>query len=69
MDRLRALWDFADLDGSEFRLRKQAAREESNPGRAEVLTQLARVEGLRGRFEEGERLLRDAELLAAGSAK
>jgi tetratricopeptide (TPR) repeat protein len=68
MDRLRALWDFADLDGSEHRLREQEALERSGPGRAEVLAQLARVEGLRGRIEEGERLLRSAEPLAAGSA-
>jgi tetratricopeptide (TPR) repeat protein len=33
-----------------------------------VLTQLARVEGLRGRFEEGERLLQEAGPLAADSA-
>ncbi len=33
-----------------------------------MLTQLARVEGLRGHFDEGERLLREAEPLAVGSA-
>jgi tetratricopeptide (TPR) repeat protein len=67
MDRLRPLWDFEDLDGSELRLREQLSREESDPGRSEVLTQLARVEGLRGRLEEGERLLREAGPLGAGS--
>lgn len=47
-DPLRPLWDFDDLDATEERFRAL---------RAEALTQLARVEGLRGRFEEGDRLL------------
>lgn len=67
-DRLRELWDFSDLDGSEERLRAQLAAEESDEGRAEVLTQLARVEGLRDRFDDGERLIVEAESLAGSSA-
>jgi tetratricopeptide (TPR) repeat protein len=47
-DPLRPLWDFDDLDATERRFRAL---------RAEALTQLARVEGLRGRFDEGDRLL------------
>ena len=47
-DPLRALWDFDDLDATETRFRAL---------RAEALTQLARVEGLRERFDEGEKLL------------
>ncbi|MGH3071557.1 MAG: tetratricopeptide repeat protein [Gaiellaceae bacterium] len=47
-DPLRAYWDFDDLDATEARFRVL---------RAEALTQLARVEGLRERFEDGERLL------------
>lgn len=47
-DPLRPLWDFADLDATEARFRAL---------RAEALTQLARVEGLRERFDEGDRLL------------
>ena len=47
-DPLRPLWDFDDLDATEARFRAL---------RAEALTQLARVEGLRDRFEEGDRLL------------
>jgi tetratricopeptide (TPR) repeat protein len=47
-DPLRAYWDFDDLDESERRFRAL---------RAEALTQLARVEGLRGDFAAGERLL------------
>jgi len=64
-DRLRPLWDFGDLDGSERRLRGQLARERSDDGRAEVLTQLARVEGLRGRLAEAGALLDDAATLAS----
>lgn len=66
-DRLRALWDFGDLDASETRLRGQLESETSDAGRAEVLTQLARVEGLRDRFEAGERLVVEAEQLAGAS--
>jgi tetratricopeptide (TPR) repeat protein len=62
-DRLRALWDFDDLDASEERLRAQLGAEAADEGRAEVLTQLARVEGLRGDFEAGERLVVEAEEL------
>jgi len=47
-DPLRPLWDFDDLDATEARF---------GALRAEALTQLARVEGLRGNFEEGDRLL------------
>ena len=43
-DRLRSLWDFDDLDASEQRLRTQLDEETTDVGRAEVLTQLARVQ-------------------------
>jgi tetratricopeptide (TPR) repeat protein len=56
-DRLRALWDFDDLDTSEGTLRAQLDREETDAGRAEVMTQLARVEGLRGAFAAGDDLV------------
>ncbi len=65
MDRLRALWDFRDLDASEARLREQLAAEPDDDGRAEVLTQLARVQGLRDDFDGAERLLVEAEGLAS----
>lgn len=63
-DRFRPLWDCDDLDGTETRLREQLDPEDTDSGRAEVLTQLARVEGLRDDFDACERLLNDAELLA-----
>ena len=63
-DRLRPLWDFDDLDASEERLRGQLEVEPSDDGRAEVLTQLARVEGLRGEFDAGDKLVAEAERLA-----
>jgi tetratricopeptide (TPR) repeat protein len=59
-DRLRALWDFDDLDLTEQRLRGQLAEETDDPGRAEVLSQLARIEGLRGSFDAGELLIDEA---------
>lgn len=67
-DRLRELWDFDDLGGTEQRLRAQLELEPSKEGRGEVLTQLARVEGLRGELEAGERLAREAKALASASA-
>lgn len=66
-DRLRPLWDFDDLDGSESAFRKQLTDETSDPGRAEVLTQLARVQGLRNDFEAGDALLDEAARLASGA--
>jgi tetratricopeptide (TPR) repeat protein len=62
-DRLRADWDFDDLDGTEQRFRQLLARETSGHRRAEILTQLARVQGLRGDFAGGELLLEEAERL------
>ena len=67
-DRLRPLWDFDDLPGTEERLRAQLPEEPDDAGRAEVLTQLARVEGLRGDFEACERLLQEAKALAGSSS-
>jgi tetratricopeptide (TPR) repeat protein len=64
-DRLRPLWDFDDLDASQERLRAQLARETTDAGRVEVLTQLARVESLQRDFDACERLLEEAESLAA----
>jgi len=66
-DRLRALWDFGDLEASERRFRTALDEESSAPARAELMTQLARVEGLRGEFEAGEHLVEEAEQLAGDS--
>jgi tetratricopeptide (TPR) repeat protein len=68
VDRLRPLWDFYDLDATEQRLGVQLDAELDDPGRAEVLTQLARVEGLRDDFDACDRLLEQAEALAGSSA-
>lgn len=59
-DRLRPLWDFDDLDATEQRLGRALEEEATDEGRAEVLTQLARVEGLRGDFGAAERLIEKA---------
>ena len=66
MDRLRPLWDFDDLDLSERRFTEQLEREADDAGRAEVLTQLARVEGLRDAFERCGDLLDEAERVGGG---
>jgi tetratricopeptide (TPR) repeat protein len=63
MDRLRALWDFDDLAATEQRLRSQLLEERSDSGRAEVLTQLARVQSLQDDFDGCERFLQKAEAL------
>jgi len=63
-DELRALWDFADLSASEERFRAKLAEPITDAQRAEVLTQLARVEGLRGDFAVGHQMLAEAEALA-----
>ena len=68
-DRLRPLWDFDDLDASEVRFRAQLELETTDAGRAEVLTQLARIEGLRGRFQECDVLLEQAERLGGAEAR
>jgi tetratricopeptide (TPR) repeat protein len=67
VDRRRPLWALDDLDASEQRLRSQLGEESSDAGRAEVLTQLARLEGLRGDFARCGELLDDAEPLAGRS--
>jgi tetratricopeptide (TPR) repeat protein len=68
-DRLRPYWDFDDLDLSERRFRELLETETTDAGRAEVLTQLARVHGLRADFDEGERLIAEAEALAGDSPR
>ena len=68
-DDLRQLWDFGDLDGTERRFEECLGDTQDDGLRAELLTQLARVAGLRGEFERGEQLLVDAEGLARASAR
>ncbi|GHJ45116.1 hypothetical protein Cs7R123_24580 [Catellatospora sp. TT07R-123] len=63
-DRLRGLWDFGDLDTTWQRLSARLDSEPGDTGRAEVLTQLARVHGLRGEFAAGDELVDRAEALA-----
>jgi tetratricopeptide (TPR) repeat protein len=63
-DHLRPLWDFDDLDGSEQRFRGALESAEWDERRAELLTQLARIQGLREDFAACEQLLQEAEALA-----
>lgn len=66
-DRLRRFWDFDDLEETESRLRAQRDAESSGEGRAEVLTQLARVCGLKGEFDAGDALLDEAVTIGGAS--
>jgi hypothetical protein len=68
-DRLRPLWDFEDFDASEARFRAQLEEETTDAGRAEVLTQLARVEGLRGNWETCDAFLDEAEALGGTTVR
>jgi tetratricopeptide (TPR) repeat protein len=68
-DWLREHWDFGDLDATEVRFGELLASTTDGGKRAEILTQLARVHGLRGDFEGGERLVREAETGADESAR
>jgi tetratricopeptide (TPR) repeat protein len=68
-DRLRPLWDFDDLELSRERFLARLAEETTDAGRAEVLTQLARVESLRDAFERCDELLDDAEALGGVTAR
>jgi tetratricopeptide (TPR) repeat protein len=68
-DELRPLWDFGDLDASEARFAERLDAEQDDGLRAELLTQLARVDGLRGDFAAGERHLQEAEALAGENGR
>ena len=63
-DELREMWDFADLTATEGRFRAKLAEPLDDARRAEVLTQLGRVAGLRGDFASGHALVDSAEALA-----
>ncbi|HET7855527.1 MAG TPA: tetratricopeptide repeat protein [Gaiellaceae bacterium] len=53
-----------DLEATERNLQAALAAESTDPGRAEVLTQLARVESVRGRLDFAHSLLDEASSLA-----
>ena len=67
-DRLRPIWDFDDLDATERRFAALLDLEESDDGRAEIVTQLARIEGLRGDFGAGDACLDEALAFGPASA-
>jgi tetratricopeptide (TPR) repeat protein len=62
-DRLRPLWVDGDVDATDRTLRAALATEITNPGRAEVLSQLARLEWVRG-LKSASALLDQASELA-----
>ena len=64
LEELDNLWDFRDPAGSEQRFRALLPRAKEEQGGAllaELLTQLARAEGLQRRFEDADQTLHDAE--------
>jgi len=65
-DRLRPHWIDGDLDATQENLEAALAGEATDAGQAEVLSQLARVQSLRGRPHLARRLLDDADVLAGG---
>jgi tetratricopeptide (TPR) repeat protein len=65
IDPLRPYWDFDDLDGSEERFRALLAEEHLDSRRAEILTQLARIEGLRERFDAADAIVDEAAALSS----
>lgn len=67
-DGWRDVWDFNDLDLTERRFQAALEDERTAAGRAGLFTQLARVEGLRGDFAAGERLLATAEELGGAES-
>ena len=67
-DRLRQFWDFDDLDATEARFRSLLGAESAHDARAEILTQLARIDGLRGDFAAADAQLEAAVALAPTSA-
>jgi tetratricopeptide (TPR) repeat protein len=64
----RDVWDFNDLDLSEQRFRTALEDEKTAARQAALFTQLARIEGLRGNFDAGERLLAEAEALGGAES-
>jgi len=64
LGELDLLWDFDDPAGSEARFRAllpRARRDEEGAYEAELLTQLARAQGLQRRFDDAAATLDDAE--------
>jgi tetratricopeptide (TPR) repeat protein len=63
-DRLRPHWIDGDLDATQKNFEAALAAEATDAGRAEVLSQLARVQSLRGRPDLARTFLDDAAHLA-----
>jgi hypothetical protein len=64
LERLDELWDFGDPAASERRflaLRSRAEDEQGGARLAELLTQLARAQGLQHRFDDADATLAEAE--------
>ena len=63
---LQALWDYNDPPGTESKFRAVLAKVETfddQPYHAELLTQIARAQGLRRQFDEAHRMLDEADAM------
>lgn len=63
VDELRQVWD-SDLDATEIRFQALLDSTTDQNRRAEILTQLARVQGLRGEFAAGHELVDQAQTMS-----
>ncbi len=64
------LWDYSQPVESESRMRGLLPRAEGHPGyHAELLTQIARAQGLQRRFEAAHETLDEAEAVLSGAAE
>jgi tetratricopeptide (TPR) repeat protein len=66
---LDALWDYVNPAATEERFRELLPGAEADPGyHCELLTQIARTQGLQRRFEDAHKTLDSAESMAANSS-
>jgi tetratricopeptide (TPR) repeat protein len=63
-----SLWDFNDPAASESRFREAIARADDEPARLALRTQLARSQGLQGKFDDGHATLNEVERDLGGCA-
>lgn len=62
-----SLWDYGDPAGSEARFRALLSADDSTARRLELLTQIARAQGLQRRFDEARHTLDEIEPHLAGA--
>lgn len=66
-DEIDALWDFSNPAATEQRLNSALEQTHDTSIQLEVLTQIARAQGLQGRFDDAHRTLDDVEAQLSGA--